>query len=112
MSREEGAPDKYLSNSSSSVPSERGRSARPSISSSLLSNPRPIVKLEKTDGFLTVDNLRGVAGAAPLKGTEGVRLEACLPRYSDIFDDDSGFEFKINGHLLTSFKSVVRASLM
>jgi hypothetical protein len=86
--------------------------AQPNNSSILLSNPRHIEKLGKTDNFLSVDDLRGVVGAAPRKATEAVLLEVCLLRYSDIFGDNSGFEFANRQQVLTMRKIVVRAYLM
>ena len=66
----------------------------------------------KTDDCLSVDGLRGVAGAAPRKATGEELLEVCLLRYSDIYGDDSGFELVIYWQVLTRFKIVVRAYLM
>ena len=86
--------------------------ARPNNSSILLSNPRCFEKLGKTDDCLGVDDLCGVAGAAPRKATEEVLLEVCLLRYSDIFGDDSGFGFANCQQILTRLKIVVRAYLM
>jgi hypothetical protein len=95
MSREEGIADTYLVNSLSTVPSERDMLARPNNSSILLSSPRFIEKPGKTDDCLSVDNLRGVAGVGPRKAAEEVVPEVCLPRYSDIFGDDSGLSSQI-----------------
>jgi hypothetical protein len=68
----------------------------PNNSSILLSNPRCVEKLGKTDDFLSVDDLRGEAGAAPRNTAGEVPLEVCLLRYSDIFgDDDSAFGLEI-----------------
>jgi hypothetical protein len=86
--------------------------AWPNNSSILLSNLRCVEKLGKTDDFLSVDDLRGVVGAAPRKATEAVLLKVCLLQYSDIFDDNSGFEFANRQQVLTMRKIVVQAYLM
>ena len=62
-------------------------------------------------GF-SLDDLCGVAGAAPQKATGVVLLEGCLLRYSDIFGDESDFEFANYQQELTSLNIVVLASSM
>ena len=66
---------------------------RPNNSSILLSNPRRVEKLGKTDNCLSVDDLHGVAGAVPQKAMGEVLPEVCFLRYSDIFGDNSGIKF-------------------
>jgi hypothetical protein len=80
---------------------------RPNNSSILLSNPRCIVKLEKTDNCLSEVNFYGEAGAVPRKATGEVLPEVCFLRYSDIFGDDSGFEFAKYQQVLISCKTVL-----
>lgn len=87
-------------------------SAQPNNSSILLSNPICVEKLGKTDDCLSVDDLRGVAGAVPRKATGEVLPEICFLRYSDIFGDDLSFEFAKYQQVLTSCKIVLRAYLM
>jgi len=68
----------YLSNSALMVPSGRGMLALPNNSSILLSNPRCIEKLGKTDNHLSIYDLHGVVGAVPRKATREVLLKGCL----------------------------------
>jgi hypothetical protein len=84
----------------------------PNKSSILLSNPICVMKLGKTDDCLCVDDLRGEAGTVPRKATGEVLPEVFFVRYSDIFGDDSGFNFAKYQEVLTSCKIVVRAYLM
>ena len=50
----------------------------PNNSSILLSNPRCVEKLGKTDNCLSVDDLHGVAGVVPQKATGEVLPEVCF----------------------------------
>ena len=99
MSREEGGPDTYLSNSASTVPpGEEVLVLVPYSSSNLLSKPRWVDKLGKADDCLVLDDLRGEAGVAPrkaAKATGGTLCKVWLLRYSDIFGNDSGLEFAV-----------------
>jgi len=65
--------------------------AQPYNLSILLSNPRCNEKREKPSDSLGANDLHGVVGAAPRNAMGKVLLEVCLLRYSDIFDDNSGF---------------------
>jgi hypothetical protein len=57
-------PEIYLSNSASTVPSEREVLGRPNISSIFVSSME-CEKPEKTDDCLSIDGLRGEAGTVP-----------------------------------------------